>query len=118
MNYFWDENLPPSLSRAISALHEKEFPADKVVSYRELQWDGDPDEIWINKLTQIGGDWAALTGDRLLQHRELVRQSGLTLFIFDRTWGNLDFWTRSWKTIKAWPDIVHRSVVTREACFP
>jgi hypothetical protein len=51
-----------------------------------------------------------ITGDRMRQHREIVRRSGLTWFIFNRGWGSLDYWTKSWKIIKCWPSIVELSL--------
>lgn len=105
MNFYWDENLPPSLARAVSALHQRDYPGDTVLSYRDAQWAGRSDELWISRLIATGEDWAVITGDRMRQHREIVRQSGLTWFIFNRGWGSLDYWPKSWKIIKCWPAI-------------
>ena len=106
MNYYWDENLPPSLARAVSTLHQRDHPTDQVLSYRDVDWTGYSDELWIDHLIATGMDWAVITGDRMRQHREIVRRSGMTWFIFNRGWGSLDYWTKSWKTIKTWPSIV------------
>ena len=95
MNFYWDENLPPSLARAISELHKREYPGDTLLSYRDTQWSGRPDELWISHLIATGQDWAVITGDRMRQHREIVRRSGLTWFIFNRGWDSLDYWTRA-----------------------
>ena len=35
MNFYWDENLPPSLARAVSELHQRDYPNDTVLSYRD-----------------------------------------------------------------------------------
>ena len=109
MNFYWDENMPPPLARAIFELHRRDYPNDTVLTYHDAQWRGHPDELWIDHLIATGEDWSVITGDRMRQHREIVRRSGLTWFIFNRGWNSLDFWEKSWKAVKCWPSIVRLS---------
>lgn len=109
MNYWFDENVPPPLAKAIAALHVPNFPADQVVSVRDAQGEGRSDVDWITELMQSGDQWTVITRDAMRKERQLVASSGLTWFILARGWANLDYWNLSWKLVKAWPELVETS---------
>ena len=109
MNYWFDENMPPSLVKAIAALHTENFPDDRVESVLDAQGEGRSDVDWITELMQGGEQWAVITRDAMRKERQLVQSSGLTWFILARGWASLDYWTLSWKLVKAWPDLAEAS---------
>lgn len=50
MNYWFDENMPPPLVKAIAALHARDYPNDRVVSAFDNQGAGRSDVGWICSL--------------------------------------------------------------------
>lgn len=106
MNYWFDENMPPHLVRAIAALHARDYPNDRVVSIYDTQYKGRSDAEWITSLMQSKEQWTVFTQDAMRKERQLTPSSGLTWFILARGWAGLDYWAMSWKLVKAWPDLV------------
>ena len=106
MNYWFDENMPSPLVGAIAALHARDYPDDRVVSARDTQDEGRSDAEWIGSLMQSGEQWTVFTRDAMRKERQLAQSSGFTWFILARGWADLDYWTMSWKLVKAWPDLV------------
>lgn len=106
MNYWFDENVPPQLVKAIAALHARDYPDDRVVSIYATQYEGGSDVEWITALMQSGEQWTVFTQDAMRKERQLVQSSGLTCFILAPGWSSLDYWNKSWKLVKAWPDLV------------
>ena len=106
MNYWFDENMPPQLVRAIAALHAPDYPGDRVVSIYDTQYKGRSDAEWITSLMQSKEQWTVFTQDAMRKERQLTPSSGLTWFILDPGWAGLVYWTMSWKLVKAWPDLV------------
>lgn len=106
MNYLLDENVPPYLTRAIAALHARDFPNDNVWSPWDVGSQGQEDEIWIASLLSSGEQWTVVSRDRMRKEWSLLQTTDPTWFILNRGWGNLTFWDLSWKLVKTWPDIV------------
>lgn len=106
MNYWFDENMPPPLVRAIAALHARDYPDDRVVSARDTQDEGRSDAEWIASLMQSGEQWTVFTRDAMRKERQLAQSSGLTWFILAPGWASLNYWDMSWKLVKAWPELV------------
>ena len=117
MNYLIDENLPPSLSRAIAQLHQRDYPNERVASAREMGFAGVPDETWINDLAGRNEEWAVVTVDRLRKQRDILKDSRLTWFILARGWSSLGYWNQAWKLVKVWPDIVRNAKELPESVF-
>lgn len=108
MNFFFDENLSPELTRAIGILHRK-FPTDDVIfALRDLYPLGTDDDVWIPDLGQRGGLWTVVTKDQMSQPQvwALVQASGFFWFFLDRRWGNLPYWIIAWRLVRAWPEII------------
>lgn len=108
MNFFFDENLSPELTRAIGILHRK-FPTDDVIfALRDLYPLGTDDVVWIPGLGQRGGLWTVVTKDQMDKEPEwsLVQDSGFFWFFLDRRWGNLPYWIIAWRLVRAWPEII------------
>lgn len=109
MNYWFDENMPPPLVKAIAALHTGKSPADRVVSVRDTQDEGRSDVDWIAELVRSGEHWTVITRDAMRKERQLAASSGLTWFILAKGWANWDYWTLSWKLVKARPELIETS---------
>jgi predicted nuclease of predicted toxin-antitoxin system len=106
MRFFFDNNLPPRLVRAIVALEGEH--GSRVVHLKDKFDQGIADEQWMNALGEEG-DWVVLTHDvRITRNpHELaaLEQSGLTVFIFAKGWLDIGFWEQAWQLIKRWPGI-------------
>lgn len=106
MLFFMDNNLPPALAGAINALCRAE--AD-VMHLQDGFPRNTPDEEWAGRLKQSGRRWAVVTSDKFQKNhgeRELVRDSGMVWFFLLPGWSDQTYWVKSWKLIKAWPDIM------------
>lgn len=109
MLFFMDNNLPPALAGAIDALCRAE------ADVTHLQ-DGFPsdtsDEEWAGSLSQSGRRWTVVTSDKFQKNhgeRELVKASGMVWFFLLPGWNDQTYWVKSWKLIKAWPDIMRKA---------
>lgn len=106
MNYLIDENVPPYLTRAIAALHARDYPEDSVLSAWDIGSQGHDDETWIATLTSSGEQWTVVGRDLMRKEWPLLQSSGLTWFVLNKGWASLPFWELSSKLVKVWPDIV------------
>lgn len=109
MLFFMDNNLPPALAGAIDAL----CGADAVVTHLQDKFPPNtPDEDWVGSLMRSGQRWAVVTSDKFQKNqgeRELVMASGMVWFFLLPGWNEQTHWVKSWKLIKAWPDIMKRA---------
>jgi hypothetical protein len=105
VKFLVDNNLPPSLAKALSALAETR--GDLVVHLRDKFSEQVADIDWMKTLSDEGG-WAAITQDRLTRNpaeREVLRQMKLTAFILLPGWASLGFWDKAWRLTRWWPSI-------------
>lgn len=88
MKLFLDNNLPPRLARALSALFAGEH---EIVALRDKFPANISDKDWITKLNAEGG-WTILSADRRIlrnpSEKMALRASGLTAFFFGSTLAN------------------------------
>ena len=106
MNYLLDENLPPHLTRAIAALHTRDYPDDSILSPWDIGSQGQEDEIWIASLASSGRQWTVVGRDLMRKEWPLLQNGGLTWFVLNKGWASLPYWELSSKFVKVWPDIV------------
>ena len=106
VNYLLDENVPPYLTRAIAALHARDYPDDSVLSPRDVGSQGQEDETWIASLIASGEPWTVVGRDLMRKEWSLLQSSELTWFVLNKGWASVEFWDLSSKLVKAWPNIV------------
>jgi len=109
MLFFMDNNLPPAPGNAINALCGAEADVTHLQDGFPLNT---PDEEWAGSLMRSGQRWAVVTSDKFQKNhgeRELVRASGMVWFFLLPGWSDQTYWVKSWKLIKAWPDIMRRA---------
>ena len=107
VNFFFDNNLPPPLARA---LNELSMPEGHTVQHlRALYPSGKvPDEVWIARLAEES-DWSIVSIDNILRNAAAYRalkSSGLNFFFLYGGWGNLSMWTIVHKLVQRWPAIL------------
>lgn len=109
MLFFMDNNLPPALAGAINAL----CGAEAGVTHLQDGFPFNaPDEEWAGSLMRSGRRWAVVTSDKFQKNhgeRELVKTSGMVWFFLLPGWNDQAYWVKSWKLIKAWPDIMREA---------
>ena len=108
MRFFFDNNLPPRLARAINSLLE---PQAAVVHLTEKFAPGVPDVDW---LTALGdeGEWVVISGDpRIIRnpHEPRAWRSARTTTCFLKNWMKYDLWLISSRLIRWWPDIMQQA---------
>lgn len=111
MKFFFDNNLPPALSRAIDCLSLSEWDGRHSVFHLCEKFDrSTADSKWIEVLSNEPG-WVVVTHDNLNKglEREALRRAGLIVFLLDKSWRNHRFWDKSHQLIRWWPAIVDQS---------
>ena len=110
MNFFFDNNLPPDLARALNFLSKKQ--GHKVVPLRDKFKTNIVDVNWINTLKNEG-NWVVISGDlRILRNpheRAAWLESGLTVFFLAKGWANVSYWVKAWKLVKWWPEVISQA---------
>ncbi len=108
MKFFVDNNLPPSLARALHALTEPR--GHSVVPLRDKFEQNVKDEDWIKALSKEGG-WSVITHDRLNKglEREALSRAGLIVFFLDKGWSKRTFWDISHHLVRWWPRIIEQA---------
>ena len=109
MKFFFDNNLPPRLAKAIDALLE---PPNEAVHLTGLFEPGIPDVDWIRRLADER-DWIIISGDvritRNPHERRAWQQAKLTAFFLKKGWINQNLWVQAAKLILWWPDIMEQA---------
>ena len=105
-----DENCGRQIAPVLRAL--RAVPHPDIHDAREIDLGGTSDQVLMITLGQRG--YAALiTRDssilRAALHRDAWRQSGLSLFVLDKKWGNLSLFEQARRLIWWWPELVRRS---------
>ena len=121
MRFFFDNNLPPRLARALHTMLGPE--GFEIVCLRDRFEEGTADEVWLPRLSSEG-NWIIISGDRRIlssrHERQIWIQSGLTTFFLKSAWtrGGTRLLDMSWRLIKRWPEIVELARTSRPgSCF-
>lgn len=105
MRFFFDNNLPPRLAKAINALLDPPHAA------RHLRDDFPPDVGDVEWLAKLGsqGDWIVISADmhitRNAHERKAWQEAKLTTF-FLKNWSDQTFWMQAAQLVRWWPDIM------------
>jgi len=100
LNFLFDHNLPPSWARAFDALSLKQFDAGavgSVVALRDKFPTNTTDAEWLKALRDEG-NWTVISCDLFRKskaEKELVRSSGLSIFVLPKGWQNHQHWART-----------------------
>jgi hypothetical protein len=108
VKFFVDNNLPPSLAKALHALSE---PLTHTVAHLKQRFPHNTiDSDWIDVLSNEGG-WSVVTHDKLNKglEREVLRRAGLVVFFLDKSWSNHSFWDKAHSLVRWWPRIIEQS---------
>jgi PIN like domain len=122
LNFLLDNNLPPTWARALDALSLKQFEpghVGKVIALRDEFPQNATDTEWLKALSQQG-NWAVLSCDFFRKNKaekELVRSSGLSVFVLPKAWSSQPHWTQTARLIEWWPKIVNQANSVDKACF-
>ncbi|WP_349255412.1 hypothetical protein [Spectribacter acetivorans] len=111
MNFFFDNNLPPAIARALQALSRSQWGEEHEVQHLTNRFPPDtPDAEWITTLSDEGG-WCVITKDRLTKglERQVLARAGLVVFLLDRSWKNHQFWASSVQLCRWWPRVVEQA---------
>lgn len=105
MRFFFDNNLPVRLARALRAL----APEHEIIHLTDKFEAHTPDADWMRGLAGEL-DWVIISGDiRIGKNPHEVqawREAGHTLFFLKPGWITQRFWVQAWKFVKAFPEIV------------
>jgi PIN like domain len=106
LKFFFDQNLPPAVARALSALYE---PGGHTVVHKNEKFPDRSilnDEEWITTLASEG-EWIIVTRDRRMRrkrvHYAVLRQAALTAFFLQPAWDRIKSLELSHGLIHRWP---------------
>jgi PIN like domain len=122
LNFLFDHNLPPSWARALDALSDNKFDAGAVghvVALRDKFPINTTDAEWLKALKDEG-HWTVISCDLFRKskaEKELVRSSGLSIFVLPKGWQSHPHWGRTARLIEWWPRIVVQANSVDKACF-
>lgn len=119
MRFIFDNNLPPSLARGMAELSKFEASVEKVVALREKFDQRAKDEEWVAALVSEGG-WIIVSCDQFKKttaERELIRRSGLTVFVLDPQWAGRQYWDQAAQLVRWWPKILEVAKLTSKAAL-
>jgi hypothetical protein len=112
VKFLCDANISPHLARALNFLSH---PEGHVVVHLKEKFDQRTADIeWISSLADEGG-WAVVTRDRAMSRhpveQEVLRRSGLTVFMLAKAWGSQDHWNIAAALVRWWPKILEQAVL-------
>lgn len=124
MKFFIDNNLPPNWSGCLRESSLRQFtPIKNVENVEHLKerFEGNtPDIEWIQKLASEK-DWTIISGDGFRKQnggeRRVLRQSGLSVFVLQRSWSTHQYWEKTAQLLRWWPRIVEQSNLVEGAAF-
>ena len=106
MRFFFDNNLPPRLAKAIQALVATEH---EVTHLRDRFSADTPDVTWLNALG-AERNWVLICGDPRIMKRphelRALQEARLLSFFLKGGWTNLTLWVIAYKLVQWWPDIM------------
>jgi hypothetical protein len=106
LRFFFDNNLPPRLAKAIQALvateHEVMHLTDKFAA-------NTTDVTWL-KVLGAERDWVLICGDPRITKRphelKALQEARLLSFFLKGGWTNLTLWVIAHKLVQWWPNIM------------
>lgn len=124
MNFLFDANMPPNMWAAgIAAFSHARFDAGHIGEIVHLQKKfkaNTPDIDWIKALGHEGG-WTIISRDGFRKkngaERQVLRQSGLSVFVLQNSWSTRPYWEMSAQFIHWWPRIVAHACTTERAAL-
>ncbi|AUG51943.1 hypothetical protein [Thalassospira marina] len=106
MIFYFDENMPPRLARAIRILAENEEYSVELV--REKFGPGTADINWMTQAGQEGSGFT-ISCDRRIHtrpHEKLAfKQNNLVAFLLPKDFTKKKFWEKSAYLVRWWPEI-------------
>jgi hypothetical protein len=105
VRFFFDNNLPVRLARALQAL----APEHEIIHLTDKFAANTPDAQWMRGLAGEL-DWVIISGDirigKNLHEVQAWRAAGHTIFFLKPGWITQPVWTQAWKFMKCFPEIV------------
>ncbi|MBP7564683.1 MAG: hypothetical protein KA795_01625 [Burkholderiaceae bacterium] len=110
-----DNCLPPVWAKGLNEFSCRQFAdsdCSEVVALRQKFRANTQDMEWLAALGSEGG-WAVLSADFFRKkgnaERELIRKTGLSVFVLNKTWHSHPFWPRTAQLMHWWPRIVQQA---------
>ena len=114
MNFFFDNTLSPRFAKALNELSKNHN-----ITYLRKKYRGNtPDLKWLKELGKQEKDWIIISGDlgiiRNLHEQEALIRSGCTYFVFERPFGEKDYWTQIKRLMNILPEIIKTAKKNRK----
>jgi hypothetical protein len=109
LKFLIDNNLPPSLARALNELSKPE--GHSVLALKDRFPPDTKDVDWILELKAEGG-WAVISQDRFSKgdaERRVFRECGLPIFCLTKQWSTDPYWSKAQNLVRWWPAIMSQA---------
>jgi hypothetical protein len=109
VKFFFDNNLPLRLAKALNCLVE---PDHSVIHLRQRFEANTPDVVWLKKLGSEEG-WVIVSADTSISRnpheREAWRESGHPIFAYKHALLNLKLWDQTTRLCHVFPEVIERA---------
>lgn len=112
MNFFLDNNLPPSWAACLEACSRSQFDLTEVGSVVHLKDrfpQNTPDIAWIQELA-AEANWTVISCDAFRKkngaERKIIQKSKIAVFVLQSSWSSHPYWDKTSQIIRWWPRIV------------
>ena len=112
MNFLCDANISPHIAHALNALCQAE--GHSVLHLTDKFRADTPDIDWVQELSREGR-WSVVTQDRTMARhpieQEVLRRSGLIVFMLARGWNSQRLWDKAAALVRWWPKIMEQALL-------
>lgn len=99
-------------------LSKRERDVEEVIHLRDRFAANTPDIDWLGALD---GPWVVISADRFAKNhdaeREAIRRAGHTVFVLERQWNEQEFWSKSERLVRWWPQILQQARLINAGAF-
>lgn len=119
LQFLIDNNLPPTLARALDCLSAKE--GAQVHALRDRFDQSTDDLVWMQALRDAGDHWCIVSTDqfrkRAKTERDLIRSAGFTVFVLHSGWSSQPYWPKASQLVAWWPKIIEQARLAQRSMF-
>ena len=113
MKFFFDNNLPPVIARAMAPIAADE--GDEIQHLRIRFSPETKDVEWLNALG-TAREWIVVSRDgfsKTAEEKKEIVDRAHCAFILSKAYANLKFWILASKLLLRWPDIREKALASR-----
>nr|WP_255429307.1 hypothetical protein [Ramlibacter albus] len=95
-------------------------PSVEVFALRERFEQDAKDHDWLGALKATGESSSVLSADNFRKsdaERELMRTSGLNVFVLQKSWASQSYWAQAAQLVHWWPRIISQAAAVQRSAY-